>query len=1010
MSYRSLILTLNISSDYLSSITLNVSSELNVPFRLLIYLSFFCLFSSLNSRTFDRSVFGPKTSVFYLSKLTLNSDVPFSFKEFKYLTGLKEGSFVSPKDLEQAYNNLKLKNRFENIDVDVFEDTFGKRINFKLSGFWLFRKLAFRGVWFGKYKYEDLYLQQPGDVFDVVLHEKSIEAITKDFRDNGYFNCVIEDEFIYEKKRKTICIRLNIKKKRCFKINKIDFNLIRSNKGEEAASKGEKLCLKLKRKFAKGLIGASYSRRDVSKLVQHIKIFLRKKGYLHCRVKLKRLIDNNTKCVELDFLIKLGRRVVLTFRGNNFLSTSLLKEKIIGGDLPSWLLSSKIIADRLLYEYYKKGYWGAKVKYRISNDQQMLFDISEGKAIKIDRVQIVNMNKELVSDSEKFFRELLINKSYDKDLLSSGLEQLKKHYKSSGYWNFKVTGTKIEKSLSRENYIVKILIDEGKLYFYGDVVVNNYIDLDNNIVFKKQPSDKGDLLPFNAMWLSEQRMFLIKYFQKRGYWFVSVSPDIKFEKVLLKKGFSVAVKPKSHKVFVSWNIKLGEKVRFGKVLLKGSTKLPFKTIFKELRFKEGEDWSKEKIDLSINRLKNLDLFKSINLQPYKSLASKTLTLNVSSENISSDSLSEESKYTKSIILNLIDDDTFESRFRLGYFLTSKNFLFKRQSTYKVGTSLIVRNPTNSADKLLCNVDWTRFERRLDIDYQIPSLFNLSVMSKFKIYANKYVHPVQIGESDSAYEAEQNGFLFSFNNEYRRNYFWGVNIGEEWMKTSRVRGNLNFSEDLIDKTIPVFFLEPSIIIDRRDDKINVTKGSLSFFSIKYMIPSKFKQITFRLMFEQSFFYPVYKSTVLGIRFRWGHIFRDKFEYVMPVERFYLGGPYSVRGYEKDALPPLGVSYDVEDKENILTNYTIQGGGSMLNGNCELRIPIYKSFWGVLFQDIGVLSQSGFSGFKGRWYPASGFGFRYKTPIGALRFDIGWKWKKRLPGDSSYAWYLTLGEAF
>lgn len=84
--------------------------------------------------------------------------------------------------------------------------------------------------------------------------------------------------------------------------------------------------------------------------------------------------------------------------------------------------------------------------------------------------------------------------------------------------------------------------------------------------------------------------------------------------------------------------------------------------------------------------------------------------------------------------------------------------------------------------------------------------------------------------------------------------------------------------------------------------------------------------------------------------------------------------------------------------------------MINGNLEARFPIYKSFKGVIFQDIGVLSQSGFSGFKGKWYPSSGFGFRYKTPIGPLRFDIGWKWKKRLKGDTPYAWYLTLGEAF
>ena len=131
--------------------------------------------------------------------------------------------------------------------------------------------------------------------------------------------------------------------------------------------------------------------------------------------------------------------------------------------------------------------------------------------------------------------------------------------------------------------------------------------------------------------------------------------------------------------------------------------------------------------------------------------------------------------------------------------------------------------------------------------------------------------------------------------------------------------------------------------------------------------------------------------------------------MPIERFYLGGPYSVRGYEKDALPPFGEASTIKDgKEH--KEFTIQGGGSMVNTNLELRFPLVKNFNFVLFQDVGALSQKGFLGFKETWHPSSGFGIRYKTPVGALRFDIGWKWKKRIADDSPYAWHLTFGEAF
>ena len=43
--------------------------------------------------------------------------------------------------------------------------------------------------------------------------------------------------------------------------------------------------------------------------------------------------------------------------------------------------------------------------------------------------------------------------------------------------------------------------------------------------------------------------------------------------------------------------------------------------------------------------------------------------------------------------------------------------------------------------------------------------------------------------------------------------------------------------------------------------------------------------------------------------------------------------------------------------------------------------------------------------------AGFGFRYNTPIGPIRFDIAFKLdRKYLDFESPYVWYLTLGQAF
>jgi outer membrane protein assembly factor BamA len=74
-----------------------------------------------------------------------------------------------------------------------------------------------------------------------------------------------------------------------------------------------------------------------------------------------------------------------------------------------------------------------------------------------------------------------------------------------------------------------------------------------------------------------------------------------------------------------------------------------------------------------------------------------------------------------------------------------------------------------------------------------------------------------------------------------------------------------------------------------------------------------------------YYPLHEKFILAGHLRFGHIFRSKFEKIPPNERFYLGGPNSVRGYDPDALPPYGVS------EKIVKGKTMQA--------------IYHSRWGL-----------------------------------------------------------------
>jgi outer membrane protein assembly factor BamA len=219
--------------------------------------------------------------------------------------------------------------------------------------------------------------------------------------------------------------------------------------------------------------------------------------------------------------------------------------------------------------------------------------------------------------------------------------------------------------------------------------------------------------------------------------------------------------------------------------------------------------------------------------------------------------------------------------------------------------------------------------------------------------------------------------------------------------------------MIGRGIPYVFVEPTMMISTLDNGLQPTKGSFTLITLKGMVPVggiPLAESFVRLSAEQSFFVPINK-VVAAFRLRCGHIFNKKFERIMPVERFFLGGANSIRGYETDFAPPLGryrdEKCDGRSKEQIVP----QGGRSMVNANLELRFPIIGSLGGVLFQDAGALHDSLVAYVHAKDVAAaSGFGLRYQTPVGPLRFDAGWRWGSKSVPLRRFVWFLGFGSAF
>jgi outer membrane protein insertion porin family len=124
-----------------------------------------------------------------------------------------------------------------------------------------------------------------------------------------------------------------------------------------------------------------------------------------------------------------------------------------------------------------------------------------------------------------------------------------------------------------------------------------------------------------------------------------------------------------------------------------------------------------------------------------------------------------------------------------------------------------------------------------------------------------------------------------------------------------------------------------------------------------------------------------------------------------ERFFAGGDTSVRGY---ALDRLGTAATIDRNGFPL------GGNAVIVLNGELRVPVWKDIGVVGFVDAGnVWSRvSDFTFAEIR--PTTGFGLRYKSPIGPLRVDLGFKLARQTQPDGSLerltALHISLGQAF
>lgn len=924
-----------------------------------------------------------------IESVTGYRDITESCSEELILMGLEKGFLLTEATLAKGLRRLSKRRRYKQVSLIISPHGAGCGVTVMLESAQFIERITLSGTLLGRDKYRQLYTLRQGTPFEIAAHEAALAEITKTLVADGYCNARVHADLVPHETRTALSVHIAIDHGVQFRIREVQVMI---EGADRTLERQEEVPLRrlIRKELRRGLRGEVYSREVLNKITLQIRRKLTEQGYSTHTIRLDEQFERVKGAVSLQFTIALGKKTLYQFYGNTFFPASRLLDQIMLFGASTPLVPVSFLADEIASLYKKHGF--PKVHISVDeDDEQVFFFITEGPRAHVRTVCLEGATFFSQEELIKRHFEQIRQASYcDDEMIKSALESLARWYLEQGFWDVEIVHYEVP--IDGEGCgTLQVTLREGVRRMLKGVVVDPTFPC---MVLLPRTQLVAPI-PFDSAFLQEDRRLLITALRKDGRLYAVPMYQLEED----KEG-----------IVVRWRSGgIPDQIRFGKTILH-TTRVKPAVIMREVESKEGLVWDATKLDRTVARLRGLGIFDAVSLVP------DDITV---------------PEHTKDLLLQCSIDAPYEMRLRAGIQGVNRNIVkWDGGLSYKAGFSFLAKNPTGSGDLLRTDLDYSRYMHEAMFLYKVPWLFQVPLRSEFKVFSSRYDQPVFIGSPEVLYRTFNQGFLMGVNNTYGA-LTGGIQGGVAWQglqaspcgdcsvpscgRQASVARTLIIDPAFLNKRFPYFFIEPTIMFDVRDDKVNTNYGSLTLFALRASVPYGINNAGFiKLILEQSCFTPLFGQTVFGVRMRMGTMLHAPFDRILPAERFYLGGPHSLRSYNADYAPPLNAFVNCCGGRCLVPI----GGKSMVNINCEARFPIYGPLGGVTFLDIGALSLGPLSTVAQPHVlmGALGFGLRFNTVLGPLRFDIGWKLKRdytvtgELVCDKGYAWFLTLGQAF
>jgi outer membrane protein insertion porin family len=656
----------------------------------------------------------------------------------------------------------------------------------------------------------------------------------------------------------------------------------------------------------------------------------------------------------------------IVIEGNKEVNTADLKEALTIKER-SLFQEDKVkeSARKLVEVCQNSGYYDATVVPSVQEEAdgsiRVSFRVSEGEKLTIEKIRITGnqyMGEEKILDqmettTKGFFSFITDSGTFKKDVLENDVRLIEALYQDNGFMDSKVSDPEIGRG--PKGLVVTIHVFEGRQYRVGRVRFSGDSGLSEEAQRKAVKLKEGDV--FSRGTLLSDVLSLTTAMNDKGYALAIVSP-------LVEQRMEYPLAD------VMYKAEKGDKFHFGKVEVVGNTKTLDRVIRRNLDVADGMTYTATGLKKSKENLTRLSYFKDVKISTEPSTVPKEMDVKVEVQEGPTGTLSGGLGFSSV-------DKIF------GVVQLTENNLFGR------GWKASLNSQFGSRRTLF------------SLDFRDPYFLD----SDFSLLLSAYNLKTNYSDFEKKATGGKVGFGYSFNRNTTASLAFRLdevdivdneNAVSPFLQEQFALGSqqtrsitLNLTKNTTDKYIdPSRGTVQSVTVEYAGEPLG---GDSDF--VKYFLNTKM-------------FFPVTKTNIISGNFLWGHTISTVGGTVPLYERFFLGGPYNIRGYKARTISPVDPNTDEEI-----------GGNKELVVNVEYLFPIFGEFGlkGVFFFDMGNTWGQGewpwdmkpWDGPPIRY--AAGMGIRWYSPMGPLRIEWGWPLNPE-PGEDKLVMEFTIGTAF